>query len=88
VVSAVCTHPEVRGRGLAATLTAQVAHGIIGRGELPFLHVKDDNHGAIRVYERLGFTTRREATFNLVTAPQSMGSASMRASNSLSTRSS
>jgi len=87
-VSAVCTHPDVRGRGLAATLTARVAHGIIARGELPFLHVKDDNHGAIRVYERLGFTTRREATFNLVTAPQSMGSASMRASNSLSTRSS
>ena len=31
---------------------------IHARGELPFLHVAEDNHGARRVYEGLGFTTR------------------------------
>jgi ribosomal protein S18 acetylase RimI-like enzyme len=68
-VSAVCTHPDARGRGLAGALTTHVANRIRARGEVPFLHVKDDNHSAIAVYRRLGFATRRELTFNLVTAP-------------------
>ncbi len=68
-ISAVCTHPDARGRGLANALTAHVADGIRARGEVPFLHVKDDNRGAISVYDRLGFVIRRDVTFNLVTAP-------------------
>ncbi|WP_412029154.1 GNAT family N-acetyltransferase [Deinococcus yunweiensis] len=38
-VSAVCTHPEYRGRGLAGALTAEVARGILARNLTPFLHV-------------------------------------------------
>ncbi len=65
-ISAVCTHPDARGRGLAAALTHTVARGILERSEQPFLHVADTNHGARRVYERLGFTERTTVEFALV----------------------
>jgi GNAT superfamily N-acetyltransferase len=58
-VSAVCTHPDVRGRGFARKLTLTVMHDILSHGRTPFLHVFADNHSAIRLYERLGFTVRR-----------------------------
>ena len=58
-ISAVCTHPEARGRGLAAALTLDVAGAIRRRGEEPFLHVLEENHAAIRLYEKLGFVLRR-----------------------------
>jgi predicted GNAT family acetyltransferase len=58
-VSAVCTHPDYRGRGYAGALVATVARGIFARGQVPFLGVRLDNVGAMRVYERLGFVTRR-----------------------------
>lgn len=57
-VSAVCTHPDFQGRGYAKFLISAVADQIIERGETPFLHVREDNVGAIRVYEKLGFKTR------------------------------
>jgi GNAT superfamily N-acetyltransferase len=59
-ISAVCTHPDQRGRGLAELLVRAVAAGIDDRGERPILHVATDNHGAIRLYERLGFEVRAE----------------------------
>ncbi len=62
-VSAVCTHPDARGRGLAALLTHRVATQIRARGDIPFLHVADGNDGARRVYERLGFTLRTPVQF-------------------------
>lgn len=58
-ISAVCTHPDARGRGYARVLIAEVAREIRDRGKLPFLHVLEANHSAIRVYESLGFTLRR-----------------------------
>ncbi len=58
-ISAVCTAPEFRSRGLAAALTAEIGARIQAAGETPFLHVREDNAGAIRVYERMGFETRR-----------------------------
>jgi ribosomal protein S18 acetylase RimI-like enzyme len=57
-VSAVCTHPDFQGRGYARILISAVLQNIIERGEIPFLHVREDNVGAIRVYEKLGFKTR------------------------------
>jgi predicted GNAT family acetyltransferase len=58
-VSAVCTHPDYRGRGYANALVSAVAGGILQRGETPFLGVKQDNPAAIRVYENQGFRIRR-----------------------------
>lgn len=62
-LSAVCTAPEVRGRGLAAGLSTLVAQRILERGDVPFLHHASDNHGARRVYERLGFRERCRVRF-------------------------
>jgi ribosomal protein S18 acetylase RimI-like enzyme len=68
-VSAVCTHPDWRGRGLAAGLTALVAQGIGARGEQAFLHHASDNDPARRVYEALGFELRREVSVAVLGAP-------------------
>ena len=62
-VSAVCTHPDARGRGYARMLIARVMDGIRNRARIPFLHSFAHNEGAIRVYESLGFRQRR--TFEL-----------------------
>jgi ribosomal protein S18 acetylase RimI-like enzyme len=62
-VSAVCTDPEFRGRGLAARLTLAVAAGILERGELPFLHAATTNTSAIRLYEALGFEVGHPVVF-------------------------
>lgn len=62
-VSAVCTHPEARGRGYAPMLMSRVMDEIVRAGKTPFLHTWAGNHGAIRIYERLGFALRR--TFEL-----------------------
>jgi predicted GNAT family acetyltransferase len=58
-VSAVCTHPDFRGRGYARTLVAAVSQNIGLRGEIPFLEVLQSNTSAIRVYESVGFAIRR-----------------------------
>lgn len=63
-VSAVCTHPNYRGRGYAAALVKAVSCGIGELGEFPYLHVKRDNVGAAGVYERLGYRVTR--TFHCV----------------------
>ena len=57
-ISAVCTHPDARGRGHAETLITALSRTIFARGEVPFLGVRRDNDGARRLYERLGFKIR------------------------------
>jgi len=68
-ISAVCTDPAFRGQGLAARLMKAVAVGIRAREETPFLHAASFNTGAIRLYERLGFTVRSEITFAVFRTP-------------------
>jgi predicted GNAT family acetyltransferase len=68
-VSAVCTHPDARGRGLAASLTQRVVRGILDRGDVPILHVAEGNDGARRIYERLGFRFRTPVRFLVLRAP-------------------
>ncbi len=58
-VSAVCTHPDCRGRGYAGALMRVVMGRILDRGETPFLHAYASNAGAIGLYETLGFKVRR-----------------------------
>jgi GNAT superfamily N-acetyltransferase len=58
-VSAVCTHPEARGRGYARMLMSCVIDEIVRSGRVPFLHTLADNYGAIGLYERLGFAVRQ-----------------------------
>ncbi len=66
-VSGVCTHPDHRGHGYAAVLTRRVTQAILDRGEQPFLHVYAHNTGAIAVYEKLGFSLRREMAMTVLT---------------------
>ena len=61
-VSAVCTHPDARGKGYARKLTAWVAQTIASRGETPFLHSLAANTNANRLYQSLGFAPRCEVT--------------------------
>src|ERR1700722_9311882 len=56
-ISAVCTHPEFRGRGYARDLTTLLAAQILAAGKTPFLHVKSEN-GAKVVYQKLGLRLR------------------------------
>ena len=59
-LSAICVRPEARGKGYAAALTGRLMRLAFEGGEVPFLHVRPDNVGAVALYKRLGFATRRE----------------------------
>ncbi len=66
-VSAVVTHPDHTGKGYASQLIAHAVNQIFDRGKLPFLHVASTNTGAIKLYEKLGFNTRKKISFwNLI----------------------
>ena len=65
-VSAVCTHPDHRGRGLARGLISVVAGRIVERGEVPWLHSYPDNAGAIALYESLGFRRRAQVSYTII----------------------
>jgi GNAT superfamily N-acetyltransferase len=66
-VSAVVTHPDHTGKGYASQLIAHTVNHIFNQDKMPFLHVASTNTGPIRLYEKLGFWTRRKISFwNLV----------------------
>jgi ribosomal protein S18 acetylase RimI-like enzyme len=57
-VSAVCTHPDSLGNGYAYELLVKQVNIILKQEEIPFLHVRADNEGAIKLYEKVGFKIR------------------------------
>jgi GNAT superfamily N-acetyltransferase len=65
-VSAVCTHPDQLGKGYASHLMSHACDTIIQRGNIPFLHVKQDNTRAIAKYEHLGFSIRSAFYFAVI----------------------
>jgi ribosomal protein S18 acetylase RimI-like enzyme len=65
-ISAVCTHPDHRGRGHAFRLVSALMRGILARGERPFLHIYSHNTGAAALYRKLGFRYRRSLTVTVL----------------------
>jgi ribosomal protein S18 acetylase RimI-like enzyme len=69
-ISAVCTHPDHRGRGYARALITALVQAVSARGELPFLHVVSENQSAIALYHELGFTLRQTMHFTVLRCSQ------------------
>ena len=65
-VSAVCTHPSHHGKGYAGTLINYHILQIIAASGIPYLHSRTDNANAIRLYQKLGFSIRKEMIFNII----------------------
>ncbi|MBS7230907.1 GNAT family N-acetyltransferase [Flavobacterium psychroterrae] len=59
-VSAIVTHPDHTGKGYAKQLITHVVNAIFNQNKTPYLHVVESNIGAIGLYEKLGFVTRRK----------------------------
>ena len=66
-ISAVCTTPAHRGKGLASQLVGALIARIQRRSQRPFLHVLSSNTRAIRLYEELGFRVRQASTITVLT---------------------
>ncbi len=65
-ISAVCSHPDHRGRGYSSLLVGTLMRQILDRGDIPFLHVFDDNTKAAALYRKLGFAKRRSITVTVL----------------------
>lgn len=59
-VSAIVTHPDHTGKGYAKQLITHAVNTIFDQNKIPYLHVVESNIGAIKLYEKLGFVTRRK----------------------------
>jgi len=69
-VSAVITHPRHTGQGYAKQLVAHTVNNILRQKKTPYLHVTEDNTGAINLYEKSGFKTRRKISFWHITSDE------------------
>lgn len=58
-ISAVCTHPDYHGKGYAGQIIQSQIRRIKSSTGIPFLHVREDNMQAIRLYKSLGFEVRK-----------------------------
>jgi predicted GNAT family acetyltransferase len=68
-ISAVCTHPDHRGRDYASSLVRALIRQITARNETPFLHLYNDNTTAAALYRKLGFAHRRALTVSVLQRP-------------------
>lgn len=65
-VSGVCTHPDHRGKGYAASLIWEIVRKHRRDGDVSWLHVAAANRKAIELYLRMGFVKSREVTIHRV----------------------
>lgn len=65
-LSAICTHPDFRGRGFARALTRHLVWHVQRQSDVPFLHTEFDNFSAKKLYEALGFILRKKLPFRVV----------------------
>lgn len=68
-LSGVCTHPDLRGQGLAGALSRIVVARILARGEQAFLHAYAEHAATIAFYEGLGFSIRARMTYTVLDGP-------------------
>lgn len=66
-ISAVCTHPDFQGRGLARRLMARLICRHRQQAAIPFLHVMTGNTRAHQVYARMGFRSYCQPVVRVVT---------------------
>jgi predicted GNAT family acetyltransferase len=66
-ISGVCTHPAHRGKGLATSIIWQIARDHRRERLTSWLHVGSENHNAIKLYLRMGFSIGRQVRFNRIT---------------------
>jgi ribosomal protein S18 acetylase RimI-like enzyme len=63
LVANIAVHPDFRRRGIARALTERaITHARMRRATSIWLHVRDDNPGAIDLYQQLGFKIRFSRT--------------------------
>lgn len=62
-ISAVCTHPDYTRQGHAQRLLGMLTNDNLRRERIPFLHASLQNSGAISLYERIGYSHRRNIAF-------------------------
>jgi mycothiol synthase len=56
-ITQIATEPAHRGRGIGSALLGAAARELVARGAVMIrMHVRSSNSGALRLYERLGFT--------------------------------
>ena len=68
-LSAICTHPDFGGRGLARRLVCWLGADNAARGATPFLHVAPTNTRAIALYEQNGYRVRTRIAFAALRRP-------------------
>ncbi len=72
LIANIAVHPDYRRRGIARTLTQRaMQHGWNKKASALWLHVRDDNPGAIKLYEDLGFQGIANRT-NWIAKPDSL----------------
>lgn len=62
-ISAIVTHPKHTRNGYAKQLIKHTTDQVFQESKIPYLHVVESNVHAVKLYKKLGFTTRRKISF-------------------------